>query len=269
MIHLEARALHFGYNGHAVLQAVDLRAEPGEVLVIIGPNGAGKTTLLKLMAGILRPRAGFALVDGRDARRLHARERARALGLVPQLESQAWPLTVWQLVALGRAPHRGWVMPLNEHDRATVERVLERTSLTNLRDRPVAALSGGERQLVLIARALAQEPAALLLDEPTSHLDLRHQATLLGLVRSLAHDDNLTVVMTLHDVNQAALYADRMALLDNGALRAVGTPHDVLRADLLSEVYGVPITVSAHPLHGTPMVAPVLTSAPAAVAEEA
>ena len=258
MIDFETRNLHFGYNGHMVLKAVSLRAEPGHVLAIIGPNGAGKTTLLKLMAGLLRPRGGQALIDGREVRALPGRERARALGMVPQLESQAWPLTVWQLVALGRAPHRGWVMPLNQADHAAVERAIARTGLEALRSRPVIDLSGGERQLVLIARALAQEPAALLLDEPTAHLDLRHQARLLSLVRALAREDGMTVVMTLHDVNQAALYADRMALLQDGELRAVGSPDEVLRADLLSEVYGVPVTVSCHPVHGTPMVAPVV-----------
>ena len=258
MIDLKTQDLTYAYNGHAVVKAITLRAEPGEVLAIIGPNGAGKTTLLKLMAGLLRPRAGCVLIDGREARKLSARERARALGMVPQLEQQAWPLTVWQLVALGRAPHRGWMMPLTEADHAVVERALARAGLSDLRNRPVTDLSGGERQLALIARALAQEPAALLLDEPTAHLDLRHQALLLTLVRALAHDDGLTVVMTLHDVNQAALYADRMALLDGGALRAVGAPADVLQPDLLSEVYGVPVTVSAHPLHGTPMVIPVV-----------
>jgi iron complex transport system ATP-binding protein len=261
MIELEARNLRFSYNGNPVLKAISLRAEPGQVLAIIGPNGAGKTTLLKLMAGLLRPQSGQAFIDGQAARKMPARARARAVGVVPQLENQAWPLTVWQLVALGRAPHRGWMLPLTAEDRTVVERAMVRTGLADLCDRPISTLSGGERQLVLIARALAQQPAALLLDEPTVHLDLRHQAALLGLVQALAHQDGLTVVMAMHDVNQAALYADRMALLGAGELRAVGTPCEVLEAELLSQVYGGPLIVSRHPLHGTPMVAPVLDQA--------
>jgi iron complex transport system ATP-binding protein len=260
MAGIAVHQLAFGYNGHRVLDGVELHAPPGRVTVLIGPNGAGKTTLLKLIAGLLRPQVGEVQLDGRDVQRISARHRAQSLAVVPQLENQVWPLTVGQLVALGRAPHRGWMLPLNAADRAIIDAALARTDLTALRDRPITALSGGERQLALIARALAQQPDALLLDEPTSHLDMRHQATLMELARTLAHRDGLTVVMTLHDVNQAALYADHMVLLAEGTIQSAGTPEAVLRPALLSRVYDVPVTVTTHPVHGTPMVVPIATT---------
>ena len=260
MSYIQTHDLTFAYNGTDVIKGVDLSAERGEILAIIGPNGAGKTTLLKLLAGIIRPRKGIVLLGGHDIRRVPPRSRARMVGLVPQSESNAWPITVEQMVALGRAPHRGWLMPLTSRDRTIIEEVLGITGLDTLRDRPVTALSGGERQLALIARALAQQPGVLLLDEPTAHLDLRHQSEVMGLLRRLAHREGLAVVMTSHDVNQAAMYADRMALLAEGEIKAAGTPRRVLRPELLADVYGVQVAVGSHPVRDTPLVVPVPAS---------
>lgn len=256
---LEARDLRAAYDGQDVLHDLTLAVLPGQVLGVIGPNGAGKTTLLRALAGLLAPSRGAVLVGGRDVTALGDRERARALGLVPQIETQAWPVTVYRLVSMGRAAHRGWLMPLTEDDHRVVDEALERMALSALRERPVTTLSGGERQRALIARALAQQPRVLLLDEPTAHLDLRYQATILALVRELVQsDDGLAVVISLHDLNLAALFADRLALLAEGRLQRVGPPRDVLTASLLSEVYGVEIVVGQHPVHGTPLIAPVL-----------
>lgn len=259
---LEVRDLHIGYTkNNDVLHDLNLTIEPGKILGIIGPNGAGKTTLLHTMAGLLRPKVGTVLVNGQQMNALNNRDRARQLGLVPQIETQAWPVTVGELVSMGRAAHRGWLMPLTNEDWCVVDDALERTTLTEFRDRPITTLSGGERQRTLVARALTQQPRVLLLDEPTAHLDLRYQATILTLVRELVSvDEQLGVVVTLHDLNLAALFADRLALLADGKLVKVGSVNEILTGDLLSEVYEVPIVVSKHPIHGTPLVAPILSN---------
>lgn len=255
---LEAQALALGYGGRAVLHDLSLTVRPRRVLALAGPNGAGKTTLLRGLARLLRPQRGAVIVNGRDLWRLSERDAARRLGLVPQNEASEWPLTVEQVVGLGRAAHRGWFMPYAAADHAAVDAALAQTGLAPLRDRLLGELSGGERQRVLIARALAQEPATILLDEPTAHLDLRYQGTVLGLVRRLAHESGLAVVLSLHDLNLAALYADQVALIADGGLVAEGAPAAVLTSEHLQRAYGVSIAVGRHPLYGTPLVMPVV-----------
>jgi iron complex transport system ATP-binding protein len=228
------------------------------VLALIGPNGAGKTTLLRAMARLLRPRKGMLLLGDQQVWQLSPRAVARRLALAPQSNSDTWPLTVEQVVALGRAPHRGWFLPFSTKDREVVQQAMRRTGLEHLRQRLVTQLSGGEQRRVLLARTLAQEPAILLLDEPTTHLDLKYQTEILELVRQLAHRDGLAVVITLHDLNQAALCADRLALLAEGRLLAVGEAEEVLVPSYLARAYGVPVVVTRHPLYGTPMVTPVV-----------
>jgi len=255
---LEAQDLTCAYDDHPVLQDLCMEAHPGEMLALIGPNGVGKSTLRRAMARLLHPRRGKVLLAGRDLWNTAQRDIARQLALAPQANGSQRLITVEQAVALGRAPHRGWLLPLSSQDRFVTDRVLEQAGLSPLRDRRVAELSGGEQQRVILARVLAQEPQVLLMDEPTSHLDLKYQSGILGLVHQLAHKDGLTVVISLHDLNLAALYADRLALLSNGRLLAVGPPAEVLTSERLTEVYGVPIFVTQHPLYGTPMVTPVI-----------
>ena len=259
MTQLEVNSLHCGYDERDILRDLTLAARPGEVLALAGPNGAGKTTLLRALARILRPRHGAVLVDGRDAWSLSARAFAQQTGLVAQSESLDWPLTVEQVVSLGRSAQRGWFMPLTPADHAAVEQALALTGLASLRERMVTTLSGGEQQRALIARALAQEPRVLLCDEPTAHLDLHYQGAVLDLIWKLAHQDRLAVVVSLHDLNLIALCADRVALLAEGSLVIVDTPEVVLTSDLLERAYGVALNVVVHPVYQVPLVSPALT----------
>ncbi|NOZ49334.1 MAG: heme ABC transporter ATP-binding protein [Chloroflexi bacterium] len=258
MATIDVQGVTLAYDDTEILHEIELEAHPGEVLALVGPNGVGKTTLLRALSRQLRPQQGVILVDGRDTWRLSHREAARQVGLVPQQADGDWPLSVEEVVALGRMPHRGWFLPLSSHDRQVIRKTLQQIDLYPLRHRQVATLSGGERQRVLIARALVQEPQVLLLDEPTANLDLRYQGMALTLVQQLAHEQGLIVIVSIHDLNLAALYADRVALLAEGRLLAKGTPHTVLTAELLSLAYGIPVVVSHHPVYNTPLVAPVL-----------
>jgi iron complex transport system ATP-binding protein len=255
---IEARDLTCQLGARTVVERVNLGARPGEVLALIGPNGAGKTTLLRALAGLQQSVDGAVLLDGQAAWQLRPRALARQLALAQQGSAEYWPLTVEQAVALGRAPHRGWLLPLSTNDRAVVERVLEQAGIAHLRERRLDQLSGGEQRRVILARALAQEPRILLLDEPTAGLDLKYQVTLLELAQQFAHRDKLVVVITLHDLNQAALIADRVALLADGQLMAVDVAEAVLTPTLLEAAYGIPIAVTRHPIYGTPLITPLL-----------
>jgi len=260
---LEARDLTCAYDSRCVLADLSLATCTGQVLALIGPNGAGKTTLLRALARLLKPQSGVVLLADRNLWKLTSRSVARHLALAPQAAGMDWPLTVEQVVQLGRSPHRGWLLPFSADDWEAVERALEETGLQNLRSRKVTDLSGGEQRRVILARTLAQEPKVLLLDEPTAYLDLAYQTSILELVWTLAHRDGLTVVITLHDLNQAAICADRLALLAKGRVLAVGDPETVLTPAHLEEAYGVPVVVTRHPLYGTPMVTPVVNRAEA------
>jgi iron complex transport system ATP-binding protein len=254
---LEARDLSCGYGRRRVFEALSLAASPGEVLVLLGPNGAGKTTLLRALARLLRPLHGSVLLYEKDIWTLRADEVSQRLAIMPQAEHRDWSLTVEDAVWFGRVPHRGWLLPYRPLDRQVVEQALATMSLCALRNRPITELSGGEWRRVIIARALAQEAKVLLLDEPTAGLDLRFQVEVLRLVRRLATEQQLVVVLTLHDLNQASFYGHRLALLSEHSLRALGSPQEVLTEELISQTFGVPVAVTRHPVYGTPLVAPL------------
>ena len=251
---LTIQSLSVSYGSQPVLQEVSLSVKPGEVFALIGPNGAGKTTLLRAISGVIRPLAGKVQAFGKDLIQLPATQRARFLAVVPQARKLPPAYTVWQTVLLGRTPHLGWLGQPSQRDLQRTQWALERTQTIDLAGRRVDQLSGGEQQLVLLARALAQDTPILLLDEPTAHLDLHHQSNLLSLVRHLAREQGLAVLMALHDLNLVALYSDQVALLVNGHLRASGNPDQVLTRQHLMEAYRVPLQVIAHPTHGTPLV---------------
>ena len=250
VIPLEVENLTFAYDGRTVLRGVSLRLMPGEVLGLIGPNGAGKSTLVRLAAGFLRPGSGMVRLFGRPPTQWPPRELARRVALVPQGAYIPPTFTVWESVLLGRTPYLSFLGVPREADRAAARRALEWVGMTDRTDRLIGELSGGERQRVLLARALAQEPRCLLLDEPTTHLDIHHQVAVLTLIRRMAVECGMAVLVVLHDLNLAATFADRLALLVDGAIVALGDPRDVLRRERLTAVYGNAVAVFPRPDNG-------------------
>jgi iron complex transport system ATP-binding protein len=254
----EARALRFGYPGapRPAVDDVSIAVPAGSLYAILGPNGSGKSTLLRLLLGALAPDKGEALFAGRPIAAWSRRELARRVGVVAQSEESVFPLTVRELVALGRYPHLGPWRREGDDDRRAIDDALERCDLGDLADRPVGTLSGGERQRARIARALAQRPEALVLDEPTAALDIMHEMAIFELLAALAERDGVTVVLVTHELNLAARYAHRLLLLDRGRIAAEGPPGRVLRKPILESVYGWPVAVTAHPGPGPDAGAP-------------
>ncbi|RSS42826.1 ABC transporter ATP-binding protein [Streptomyces sp. WAC07061] len=247
---LTVEALRYEVDGHTLLHGVDLTARPGETVGVVGPNGSGKTTLLRCVYGALRPTAGRVLLDGADADALGARERARRVAVVPQDATGTFGLTVREVVAMGRSPHKRFWEQDGPRDRRQVAGALETVGAAGYAERRFEELSGGERQRALVARALVQEPGLLALDEPTNHLDIRYQLEVLGLVRGLP----ATALLVLHDLNLAASFCDRLYVLSAGRVVAAGPPGDVLDEALLAEVYGVRTRVGVHPTTGAPSI---------------
>jgi iron complex transport system ATP-binding protein len=239
---LTAVGVEVAYDGVPVLAGVRLEAGGRGVVGLIGPNGSGKTTLLRVLYGALAPAAGTVELDGTALARLRPQERARRMAVVAQEQPPEVPISVADLVLLGRSPLVPPLRSYRREDHAAAERALRRVGLLHLADRPVTALSGGERQRVLIARALAQGGAHLLLDEPTNHLDIRYQHEVLGLLREL----DVSVVVVLHDLNLAARFCDRLVLLHGGVVAAAGTVDEVLRPEVLEPVYEVRVSRVDH-----------------------
>ena len=237
------------------MREVSLSVAPGQLLAVAGPNGAGKSTLLRLLSGALVPHEGEVSLDERALGDLSDRERARAIAVVPQSESSPFPVTVREMVGMGRYTHLGPWERAGSRDQAVVERALERCMVTPFAERQLGELSGGERQRVRIARALAQEAPILLLDEPTAGLDLRFQMELFHLLREL-RADGLALLLVTHDLNLAARFADRLLLLDRGRAEAMGTPADILSRETLEGVYEWPLRLVPHPGPGSDTGAP-------------
>jgi iron complex transport system ATP-binding protein len=252
---LVARGISLAYDGRVVVDGLDVRVPPEGFTVVVGPNACGKSTLLRGLARLLPPRAGAVLLDGADIARLPTRQVARRLGLLPQAPAVPAGLTVEALVRRGRFPHQGLLGGWTSTDQAAVDRALERAELVELRSRPVDELSGGQRQRAWVALALAQDTPLLLLDEPTTYLDLRHQLDVLDLLSGLV-DEGRTVVAVLHDLNQACRYASHLLVMRDGRLVAAGAPGDVLTAELVRDVFDLSCEVIPDPVTGTPLVVP-------------
>jgi iron complex transport system ATP-binding protein len=248
---LDVSGLRFSYNSHPVLDGVGFALEKGQVLAVLGVNGAGKSTLLKCLNRVLRPQEGSALLDDEDLLAMSPRAVARRVGYVPQRHPDTL-LNVYEAVLLGRKPHIGWTV--SDADHQIVERVLDRMGLSDMALRPAGDLSGGEAQKVVIARALAQSPRVLLLDEPTSNLDLKNQLEVMGLIREIVSDGGLSAVASIHDLNLALRFADLFLFLKDHRVHAL-VSKEGLTADTIGEVYGVPVALAE--VAGRTMVAPL------------
>lgn len=248
---LSVEGLSYGIDGSTLVDSADLTAAPGETVGLVGPNGSGKTTLLRCVYGTLRPTRGRALLDGDDLHTMGPKARARRIATVPQEGQAEFELTVREIVAMGRSPHKRFWEADTATDADLVSKALSRVGIEPAAaDRAFRSLSGGERQRALVARALVQDPALVVLDEPTNHLDIRYQLEILTLIRTLG----TTNLLALHDLNLAAYYCDRLYVLRAGRIVASGTPADVLTPELLSAVYEVNAEVTTHPTTGCPSI---------------
>ncbi|MBX8491263.1 Fe(3+) dicitrate ABC transporter ATP-binding protein FecE [Pseudomonas cichorii] len=249
---LQAQQLDIGYGDTRIVQALSFSPPPGKVTALIGPNGCGKSTLLKAFARILTPQAGKLSLDGQAYAQLSPRELARKIAFLPQVLPIPEGVSVRQLAAYGRSPHNSLWGRLSGADRSSVDQALQRMELETLAERPLSDLSGGQRQRAWLAMVLAQDAAIVLLDEPTTYLDISHQVELLDLMRQLSAEGK-TVITVLHDINQACRYADHLAVMQAGRLVASGTPDEVLDAELVSRVFDVQVQIMREPVAGTPM----------------
>ncbi len=253
-IAVEMSKVSFAYSNGAVIRDVDLCVQRGEMIGLIGPNGAGKTTLIRLISGILGARQGHIYLDGTDARKLKRSVVARKVAVVPQQFSMPFAYKVEEVVMLGRTPFMTPFRDWSSRDRTAIAGTIEAVRIEHLGGRCFSELSGGERQKVVLAMALAQEPELLLLDEPTAHLDISHQVEILELLAEMNQKKGLTIIAAMHDLNLASAYFRRLILMKSGAIVADGTPGQVLTPDMVASVYSVPVQIQNHPLTGAPYV---------------
>lgn len=254
---LSVEGLSLGYGDHAVIHGIDLSVLPGKITGILGANACGKSTLLKSMSRLLKPTGGSVLLDGKGVHSMPAKELARTLGLLPQTPIAPEGITVADLVGRGRHPHQGIMSRWSSADDEAVAFALDTTGTAELADRAVDELSGGQRQRVWIAMALAQQTDLLLLDEPTTYLDVSHQVEVLDLLTDLNGNSGITIVMVLHDLNLAARYCDQIVMIADGQVEAVGEPGEVFTEDRVSRVFGLTSRIITDPVSGTPLVLPI------------
>jgi len=251
---IEAHQISFRYRDDWVVRELSFRIEKGEFLGVIGPNGSGKTTLLKILYRLLSPQHGEIFFERTPLKRLHRGEIAKKIAVVPQETHVVFPFRVIEIVLMGRSPYLGHQLFESEKDLAAAKKAMEWTEILPLAERPIDELSGGERKRVFIARALAQEPEVILLDEPTSNLDIHHQVAFLDLILSLNRERGLTIVMASHDMNIASEYCDRLLLLKEGKIYRMGIPEDVITRENIEKVYGCNVWVDRNPISRKPRI---------------
>ncbi len=254
MIKLELQNVEVAYGHTMVVKDVTFQVMPGEMVGLIGPNGSGKSTIIKAISRVISLRSGKIFLDGKDVFKMRRGDLARLIGVVPQMSILPSAFTAFEIVLMGRNPHLGLLQYESAKDMAITWQAMARTSTQPLAERIVCELSGGEIQRVVVARALAQEPKSILLDEPTANLDIRHQIEILDLIKNLCLENNLMVVIALHDLNLASQYCDRLILINNGKVHAQGTPVEVINSQNIKEVYGTDGCVYTHPANGLPAV---------------
>ena len=255
-VKLEASKLDLAYGNNRVIDGLDLALPVGKITAIIGANGSGKSTLLRGMARILKPENGLVLLDGSDINQLSTKAVAQQLGFLPQGPVAPSGLTVHDLARRGRYPHQDLISQWTTSDQVAVDNALRLTGLEQSSETPVDQLSGGQRQRAWLAMALSQETQIMLLDEPTTYLDIAHQVEILNLLKRLNSDEGRTIVMVLHDLNQACRYADHMVAMMNGQIVAAGTPDEVVTPQLVEKVFGLTSVIIDDPVSGTPMCVP-------------
>jgi iron complex transport system ATP-binding protein len=249
---IELNNVSLGYDHRAILHDVTMKAEPGQILGLVGPNGSGKSTLLKGMARVVDLFSGRILIDGRNIRTIKRDELAQLVATVPQSPALPGAFTAFEVVLMGRTPHLGLLRYEGGKDLAIAWQAMGATHTQCFAERRVGELSGGERQRLVIARALTQQPRAMLLDEPTANLDINHQVEILNLVKSLCLEQSLTVIIAIHDLNLAAQYCDWVVMLNSGRVHAEGTPLDIVTAPNIKKVYGAEVCVYPHPINKLP-----------------
>ncbi|MFJ9501421.1 ABC transporter ATP-binding protein [Brevibacillus centrosporus] len=265
---LETRQLTLSYGDRNIIETLDLNIPRGKITVFIGSNGSGKSTLLRSLARLLKPKEGAILLEGESIAKRSTKEVAKRLAILPQGPTAPEGLTVLQLVKQGRYPYQNWLQQWSEEDEKMVNRALEATQLTALANRPVDSLSGGQRQRAWIAMTLAQGTETILLDEPTTYLDMSHQIEILDLLFELNETEQRTIVMVLHDLNLACRYAHHIVAVHNSTVVAEGSPDDVLTTDLVRTVFDMDCQITLDPLYGTPMCIPYSKSRLAAAVLE-
>ena len=253
---LRIEGLTVSYGSRHVLRDISLEVNSGEVVALIGPNGTGKTTLVRSASEIIPVESGTIRTNGDNLLLLPPMQRARFLAVVPQVAAMPPAYSVWETVLMGRTPYLNFLGHVTAKDEAIARKSLAKVDALGLVDRRVGELSGGEQQRVLLARALAQSTPILILDEPTVHLDLQHQVSLMETVQGLAHTDHLAILIALHDLNLAARYADKVALLVDGSIQAFGTPKEILTPEIISAAYHLEVQVIPHPFADVPLVIP-------------
>jgi iron complex transport system ATP-binding protein len=256
MSELQTQQLTLSYENATIIKNLDVVIPSGKITVLVGPNGCGKSTLLRGMSRLLKPRGGLVTLDGQDIWKLPTKQLAKQLGILPQSPTAPEGLTVHELVAQGRYPHQSWLQQWSADDERITREALDITNLTEYADRPVDTLSGGQRQRAWIAMTLAQDSDVLLLDEPTTYLDLAYQIEVLDLLHHLNVERGKTIIMVLHDLNQACRYADHLIAMRSGEIIAQGEPADVVTEDLVFDVFGVQCRVVPDPIGGTPLIVP-------------
>ncbi len=249
---VRVEGLHVKYGDKEILKDINFSVNQGEIVSIIGPNGSGKSTLLKALSRCLKPYKGVIYLDSRDIYSIHTKKVAQKLAILPQVKNVSADVTVENLVSYGRYPHLGFRKRLLKHDKEIVDWAIEKTGLQSLRKRFVATLSGGERQRAWIAMSVAQKPKTLLLDEPTTYLDISYQMEVLELIKELNESLGITVIMVLHDLNHAARYSDSIFVIKNGLLSTQGSPHNVLNCKTLKDVFRVNADIYQDNVNGCP-----------------
>lgn len=254
---LKIEGVSGGYHKEDIVKNVSFHAYAGEFLGIIGPNGSGKSTLLRLVTGIIAPSKGNVLLGGRSIKKIPPKELAKVIGFVSQDMPSDFSYAVWDIALMGRIPHLRRLQSETKRDIDAAVSALEMTDSLCIKHKRLDELSAGERQRVLIAKALAQEPSLLILDEPTSHLDIGHQAQIMNLLKKLNAEKGLTIIMVLHDLNLASEYCDRILLMDKGSVYREGNADEVLNYQTIEAVYGAVVLVNKNPVSGKPYVMPV------------